>query len=242
MNSIPKTARIAGFLYLIFLITGIFAGVVRDKLVVYGDAATTANNIMAPEWLFRVDFTSDLLAGVFFLLAAWALYVLLRPVNNGLALLFLLLNLAGVAVQGANMLNQMAALLLLSGANYLKAFQADQLQALAMFFLNLHRNGFVLEQVFYGAWLFPLAYLVYKSGFLPKILGILLFLDFVGEVIWVFQFFLLPGYAVITYPGFAAGFVAEVSLCLWLLIKGVNEQTPTSIETSVVKRQPTTIL
>ena len=224
MNTLNKTARIAGFLYLMFLITGIFAGVVRDQLVVYGNAAATANNIMAPEWLFRIDFMSDLLAGLFFLLAAWALYVLLKPVDNSLALLFLLLNLGGVAVQCANLLNQLAALLLVSGPDYLKVFQPNQLHALAMFFLTLYKNGFVAEQLFYGAWLFPLAYLVYKSGFLPRILGILLFLDFIGELIWVLQFFLFPGYDAITYPGFAVGFIAEVSLCLWLLIVGVKDQ------------------
>jgi hypothetical protein len=106
MNSINKTARMAGFLYFSYIVTTIFAGVIgRSKLIVFGDAAATANNIMASEWLFRLSFVSDLLSAVLFLLAAWALYVLLKPVNRSFALLFLLLNLGGVAVYSINLLN-----------------------------------------------------------------------------------------------------------------------------------------
>ncbi len=224
MNSIKKTARVAGFLYLIFIVTLIFSSVVRSKLIVFGDAATTANKIMDSEWLLRIGFMSELLSAVFFLLAAWALYVLLKPVNKNLALLFLLLNLSGVAIECINMLNLFAALLLLSGADYLKVFQADQLHALAMLFLNLYKNGFIIAQIFYGTWLFPLGYLVFKSGYLPRFLGILLMIDCFGNLIWFFQFFLFPDYKVITYPGFAVGFIAEFSLSLWLLIKGVKAQ------------------
>ncbi len=222
MNSINKTARMAGFLYLIFIVTLIFSSVVRSTLIVFGDAAATANKIMASEWLFRIGFMSEILSAVFFLLAAWALYVLLKSVNQDLALLFLLLNLAGVAIECINMLNLFTATLILSGADYLKVFQADQLQALAMLFLNLYKNGFMIAQVFYGTWLFPLGYLVFKSGFLPRILGILLMVDCFGILIWFFQFFLFPSYEVISYPGFVVGFIAELSISLWLLIKGVN--------------------
>jgi hypothetical protein len=233
MNSRKKTARMAGFLYLMFLVTLIFAeDAVRSKLIVFGDSTATANNIMASEGLFRIGFMSDLLSAVFFLLSAWALYVLLKPVDKNLALLFVLLILGGVAIQCINMLNQFAALLLLSGADYLKVFQADQLQALAMLFLNLYKNGFIIAQVFYGAWLLPLGYLVFKSGFLPRILGILLMIDCFGVLIWFFQFFLFPGYEVITYPGLIVSLIAEFSLALWLLIMGAKDQKPASIEAS----------
>ena len=157
MNSINKTARMAGFLYLMYMVTTIAADVFgRSKLIVFGDAAATARNIMASEWQFRIGIMGDLVSAVFFLLAAWALYALLKPVNKDLALSFVLLNLGGVAVYSINLLNQFAAVLLLSGADYLKVFQADQLQALAMFFLNLHHNGYWIAQIFFGAWLFPL--------------------------------------------------------------------------------------
>lgn len=226
MSSINLTARVAGFLYLFFIATLIFGRSVRSKLIISGDAVATANNIKASEGLFRLGFMSDMLSAVLFLLVAWALYVLLSPVNKNLALLFLLLNLSGVAVQCINMLNQLAALLLLRDADYLKVFPADQLQNLGLFFLNLHTNGFMIAQVFYGAWLFPLGYLVFKSGFLPGILGILLIIDCVGVLIAFFQFFLFPEYKVITYPGLVVSFIAEISLGLWLLIKGAWNKNP----------------
>ena len=92
MNTNKKTARIAGLLYLIYIVATMFANVTRTKLIVFGDAKATANNIVVSEWLFRIGFVSDVLAGVLFLLAAWALYMLLKPVNKNIALLFLLLN------------------------------------------------------------------------------------------------------------------------------------------------------
>ena len=187
----------AGFFYLMFFITFISASLIRSKLIVFGNAATTANNIMSSQGLFRIGFMSELLSALFFVLAAWALYVLLKPVNRNLALLFLLLNLAGVAVECINALNLFAALQLLSGANYLNVFQTGQLQAMAMSFLNSYTNGFMIAQLFFGTWLLPLGYLVYKSRFLPRLLGILLILDFFGILSWFFQFFLLPGYGII---------------------------------------------
>jgi hypothetical protein len=217
MNSPKKTARIAGFLYLAYFATFFFAdnGVHSTAVglaVGFEDTAAIAHNIMTSEWLFRIGFTSFLLAAVFFLLSAWALYVLLKPVNKDLG--------------------EFAAMLLLSGADYLKVFQADQLQALAILFLNLYKNGFMIAQIFFGAWLLPLGYLVYKSGFLPRILGILLIIDFFAILIWFFQFFLFPGYEVISYLCLAESFIAEASLCLWLVIKGVKDQKPALIEAS----------
>jgi hypothetical protein len=196
----------------------------RSPFIVFGDAATTARNIMAFEWRFRIGITGDLVSAVFFLLAAWALYALLKSVNKDFALLFLLLNLGGVAVYSINLLNQFAAVLLLSGADYLKVFQADQLQALAMFFLNLHHNGYWIAQIFFGAWLFPLGYLVYKSGFLPKFLGIVLMIHCTFWLMTTLQFFLFPGFDAITYVSYPLGLIAELGLTLWLLIKGVKEQ------------------
>jgi hypothetical protein len=224
MTSINKTARMAGLLYLIFIVTLACSMFLSSKFIVFGDAAATAKNITASEWLPRIAFMSELLSAVFFLLAAWALYVLLKPVNKNLALLFVLLNLGGVAIECINTLNQFAALLLLSGADYLKVFQAGQLPALAMLFLKLHRNGFMIAQIFYGTWLFPLGYLVFKSGFLPRILGILLIIDGFAVLIWFGQFFLFPGYEVISYPCLVESFIAEFGLTLWLLIKGVEDQ------------------
>ena len=218
-----KTARMAGLFYLIFILTTVLATYVRSQFIVSGDAATTANNILASQGLFRVGFVTELVSAVFFLLAAWSLYVLLKPVNKNLALLFLLLNLGGVAVECINVLNLYAALQFLSGANYLTAFQPGQLQAMAMSYLNLYTNGFLIAQIFFSAWLLPLGYLVYKSRFLPKFLGLLLILDFFGNMSWFLQGFLLPNYGILAYPGNVISFIAEISLTLWLLIMAVKE-------------------
>jgi hypothetical protein len=218
-----KTARMAGLFYLIFILTTVLATYIRSQFIVSGDAATTANNILASQGLFRVGFVTELVSAVFFLLAAWSLYVLLKPVNKNLALLFLLLNLGGVAVECINVLNLYAALQFLSGANYLTAFQTGQLQAMAMSYLNLYTNGFLIAQIFFSAWLLPLGYLVYKSRFLPKFLGLLLILDFFGNMSWFLQGFLLPNYGILAYPGNVISFIAEISLTLWLLIMAVKE-------------------
>jgi hypothetical protein len=228
MNTNKKTARMAGFLYLLYIVVSIFADVLgRSKLIVLGDAATTARNIIESAWQFRIGFVVDLVAALLFLLTAWALYVLLKQVNENLALLFLLLNLVGVAVWCVSDLFLITSQLLLSGADFLKVFQADQLQALAMLFLYIYKNGFSgIAQIFFSAWLFPLGYLVFKSGFLPKILGIILMVECFGWLMYPIQFFLFPGNEVLFYLSSAIGFIGEFSLALWLLIMGAKEQKP----------------
>lgn len=225
MNTIKKTARVAGLLYFMYIVTSIIADLFGQ--FVFADAPATVNNMIAHESLFRIGFVISLFSYVFFLLAAWALYVLLKPVNKNIALLFLLLNLGGFAILVYSHLNLISSLMLLSGADYLKVFQQDQLQAQAMLFINLYKNGSTIAQIPFGVWLLPLGYLVFKSGFLPKILGTLLIADFFAQLIYVFQRFLLPGYVVISYPCLVVSFIAEVSLTLWLLIKGVKDQKPT---------------
>jgi hypothetical protein len=217
-----KTARLAGFLYFMYFITSLIANYFGN--FVFVDAPATLNTIIAHESLFRIGFVISLFSVVFLLLAAWALYVLLKPVNKNLALLFLLLNLGGFVIWCLSVLNLYGSLMLLSGADYLKAFQPDQLQAQALLFINLYKNGSIIAQIPYGVWLFPLGYIVFKSRFLPKTLGVLLIADCFGLLIYVLQRFLLPDYDVISYPCLAISFIAEISLSLWLLIMGVKEQ------------------
>jgi hypothetical protein len=163
-----------------------------------------------------------LLTGLLFLVTAWGLYVLLRRVNEDLALLFLLLNAVGVAIQGASMLWLVSALLQGDGDSHMQAYSAAQLEGLAYLSINVYKLGWVTAQLFFGAWLFPLGYLVYKSRFLPRFLGVLLLLDGIAVLIWFLQALLLPDYPAIRYPGLALSFVAELGLALWLLIKGVQ--------------------
>jgi hypothetical protein len=226
-NSIKKTARIAGVLFLITLFLAPFAEFfVRQILIVPGDAAKTVSNIMASESLFRLGIVSGLIYQTVFTVYVLILYKLLKPVNKNVASLMVIFYLVGVPIAMLNLLNQFAALLLLSGADYLKAFAADQLHAQVMLFLDLQEHGVQIAQIFWGLWLFPLGYLVYKSGFLPRVFGILLMIGCFGYLIDSFAFFLLPNYenyeaiflpaiALLTIPG-------ELLLGLWLLIKGVN--------------------
>lgn len=237
MNTNKKTASMAGILYLIYIVFSIVAnGLGRSKLIVLGDAATTAGNILASPWQFRIGFVVDLLAAVLFLLTAWALYVLLKPVNRNLALLFLLLNLGGVAVSCFSDLFLIASQLILSGPDYLKVFQADQLQALAMASLYLYKYGFAgIAQLFFGAWLLPLGYLVFKSGFLPRIMGVILMVHCVVWLMGALQFFLFPdlvetAFAGITYVSFPLGFISEFGLTLCLLLVGIRKQKHALVE------------
>jgi len=232
-----KNTRIAGLLYLIYIIFSIVADALgRSDLIVMGDAATTARNIIAAAWQFRVGFVIDLVSVVLFLMSAWALYVMLRPVNQNIALLFLLLNLGGVAVWCFSDLFLIASQVILSGANYLQGFHASQLQALAMLSLYIYKYGFLgISQIFFGAWLFPLGYLVFKSGFLPRFLGIILMVHCVVWSMGALQFFLFPAFigipfVCITYVSYPLGFISEFGLSLWLLIKGAKDPKPAPVE------------
>lgn len=214
-------ARVAGLLALIVLVAGSFAGFVHARLVVPGDAVTTANNIIASEALYRLGFVSGLVMFTVFILYVSVLYKLLTPVNKNIALLMVIFGLVGVPIAMLNQINQSAALLLLSGADYLKVFTADQLHAQMMFFLDLHKHGGLIGVIFWGLWLFPLGFLVLKSGYFPRILGVLLMIGCFGWLMVFLQRFLLPSYAALAYSRFAAH-IAELSWMLWLLIKGVD--------------------
>jgi len=215
-----KVARIAGGFYLAFVLASVLAGVLGH--IGMGGADQVYRSIVTNSWSFRLALVVALLSAFLFVMAAWGLYVLLRPVNGHLALLFLLLNAVGVAIQCASMFPLLSALLQGDAANHMQAFSAAQLKGLAYLSIGVYKTGFVTAQLFFGTWLFPLGYLVYKSKFLPRFLGVILMLDGIGVLIWFLQALLLPAYPAISYPAFVLGFVAEVGLGLWLLIKGVN--------------------
>jgi Domain of unknown function (DUF4386) len=171
MNSIKNIARIAGLLYLILSALSAFGLVyVPSVLIAPRDAATTVSNILANEWLFRLGIVSNLLAFTVNIFVVVFLYKLLKPVNEGVASLMVILILMGLAIGMLNELNQVA-VLLFSSADYLTAFTADQLQALVLLSLDLYEHGFLISHIFFGLWLFPMGYLIFKSGFLPRFLG-----------------------------------------------------------------------
>jgi hypothetical protein len=220
MNSTSKIARTTGLLYLLYMISSFIANLFGK--FVFVEALVTVDHILTHAFQFRIGFVINLFSVVLFLLAAWALYVLLKPVNKDFALLFLLFNVAGFVVWLFSSLCLFASLVILNGGETINVFQPDQLQALAVFFVNLYKFGVVIAQVPYGVWLFPLGYLVLKSGYLPKILGVLLLADGICQFIYVCQRFVFPDLGIIAYPCFVISFIAEVSLALWLSIKAVN--------------------
>lgn len=224
MTSNPKLARIAGLLYLIVAITGGFAQFVsRQSLIVSGDATATAQNVLEHETLYRIGIVSDLIDITVFLVLPLVLYRLLAAVNKDHALLMVIFVMAAVPIMSINMLNQFAALFVLKEAPYLTVFTADQVDALGTLFLDLHKYGYLIAQIFFGLWLFPLGYLVYKSGLFPKLLGVLLMLGTVGYLIDLLIVFLVPRYEEIAYPGLAVAAIGEFGFCLWLLIRGVKQ-------------------
>jgi hypothetical protein len=215
-----RSARVAGLLYLLIAIFGIFSMLYGpESLIVIGDAGSTAKNIEASESMYRLAFMGDLLGQVFFIFLVLLLYKLLKPVKKNQAVLMVVLVLVGVPIAMLNDLNQITALMIASSAGNLGVFMVDQIQAHVMLFLDLYQAGLHIAFIFWGLWLLPLGYLVFKSGFLPKILGILLIIAGLGYLFEVFTFFLLPDLE-ITIRMFT--FWGEVFLALWLLIMGVN--------------------
>ncbi len=215
-----KVARITGGFYLAYILASVLASALGH--IGPGDAPPVYQAIVTNGGSFRLGLVIALISGFLFLMAAWGLYVLLRPVNKHLALLFLLLNAVGVAIQGASFLWLVSAMLQGDAASHMQAYSAAQLEGLAYLSINVYKMGWVTAQLFFGMWLFPLGYLVYKSKSLPRFLGILLMLDGIGVLIWFHQALLLPDYRAISLPGVAVSFVAELGLALWLLVKGVE--------------------
>jgi hypothetical protein len=213
-----KTARIAASLSLIMIPFALFGIMWVSSLIVPGDAAITVNNIIASESLFRLSIGSSLLIQIGHILLVLILYKLLKAVNKNHALLMVIFLLVGAPIAMLNELNRFAVLLLLNGADYLTAFTADQLPAQVMLFLDLHEYGVFISTIFWGLWLFPFGYLVFKSGYIPRILGVLLIIAGLGYLIDFVAFFLFPN-----FPSIGQFMTwAELVWPFWLLIKGVN--------------------
>jgi hypothetical protein len=219
-------ARVAGFLILIILVVGPFSLIyVPSTLIVPGDATATAENIRASESLFRLGIISQSVVFLTEIVLTVILYVLLRPVSRTLSLVAAFARLAMAVIQGINLLPYFTALLLLSGAGYLTVFEPDQLDALVLLFINAHQYGNYIWGVFFGLHLFVLGYLIFKSGYFPRILGVLVVFGSLGYLTDSFGNFLYPNYDEIF--GWVVGVTAvigELPFFLWLLFKGVNVQ------------------
>lgn len=230
-HSLRTHGRIAGLLYLAIIIGGIYAEFfVRMSLKVPGDAATTAAQIMAADGLFRSGIAADLLMIVCDVAIGVIFYVVLRPVNNTLALLAAFFRLAQAATLGMNLLNLLVAGRLLSGAAYLDVLGTDQLYAQAMLALEAHSMGYALAMVFFALSILLLGYLIIKSDTIPMIFGVFMIVAALGYLIDSLGGFFWPGYAtyqeIFTMIVLIPALVAEVSFALWLLIRGSKTPQP----------------
>jgi hypothetical protein len=220
-----KVARIGGLLYLIIILVGLDNELfVRGRLVVPGNAMATAEKIRSSELMWRVGIAADL----FLLLTsavvlALIFYRLLRPVSRDLALLAVLFNLVSISLEAANKLHLLAVFFPLGNAQYVKAFAPEQLAALASFSARSHAYGFGVSLIFFGWECLILGYLIFRSGYLPRVIGVLMQLAGLSYLINSFAVIVSPSLAGRLFPAILLpAFVGEVSLCLWLLVKGVD--------------------
>jgi hypothetical protein len=219
-----RYARVGGALYLVIIVTALFAeAFVRGRLIVSGNAAATAANIMGSQALFRLGLASDMLNCVLDVALAVILYALLKPIDRNLALLAALLRVAADAILAFAGLFQMAAILILGGADHLRAFAPAQLQSLAYLSLGLHGEGYGISLIFFGLGCGILGYLVYRSSYLPRFLGVLLVVSGIGYLFNSFAGIISPPLAASAFPWtLLPAFFSELALGLWLLLKGVD--------------------
>jgi hypothetical protein len=221
-----KAVTILRFLYPIWFVVGLFGVMyVPSTLIVAGDATTTANNIMANELLFRMGIVGSLITQLIHILVVLLLFKLFKPVSKNHAVLMVVFALVGIPITMLNTLNRVAALLLLNGADYLKVFGEDQLHALVMLFLNLNEQGVVIATIFWGLWLLPLGYLVYKSGYFPRFLGVLLIIAGFGYVLDFFTHLIYTNYAnyeAIFLPVVILLTIGEILFMIWIILKGAK--------------------
>ncbi len=214
------SARITGVVYLLYFLTAVLGGFFLKGLVVEGDATATANNILAHLPLFRLGLAMELIATAFYIVVTALFYGVFKGVNRSLSMLAAFFGLAGCAVTAFGSVFQLAALVVLGGAQYLSVFNVEQLRALALMFLQLNTETANICLVLFGFYDLLIGYLISRSDFLPRILGALMAAAGLG---WLA--FLYPPLANALSPYvLVLGFVAELLLMLWLLVKGVNVQ------------------
>jgi len=225
MQSNGRHARIAGLLYLIVVATGLFSLAYVPSQIEVDDAATTVRNIVANESLFRLGIVSSLACYTAFLLLPLALYRLLSAHGRQAAVLMVALAASSVPFSFANIGHRFDALALLGDADYLNALSADQLQAQVMLSLQSYRHGILVSEIFWGLWLLPFGWLVFKSRLIPRALGVLLMLGCAGYLLDFIGRVLVPEYAASGLGGYVRlpASLGEIGTCLWLLLMGARE-------------------
>ena len=231
-----STARTAGVLYVIIISCGLFAEIgVRSQLIEPGHPSATARNIIDSPMLFRAGLAADIVMFIADVAIAVVLYQLLRPLGRTMALLAAAFRMTQTAVIGLNLLNMFQAVRILDDADYLGTFGADQIDTLALLYLDAHKYGYILGLAFFGVSTLIVGYLALSSRQMPRPLGVLLVLAGAGYLIDTFSFFLIPGYDGSASPiVLAPALVAEVWFALWLLTKGGRLEHLTERDTTTV--------
>src|SRR5437868_12861961 len=223
MHPINKAARIAGAIYLSMVFVAPFSMLyVPGKLIVRGNATATADNILAHETMWRLSIFGDLTGQVIFISLAIALYRLLSNVNKTWAMLMVSFVLVSAAICFLNALNNIAAVILFRGGEFLTVFDKPQRDALAMLFIRLHNQGEFISEIFWGVWLFPFGLLVYRSRFLPRILGIWLIIACFAWIALSITALFFPTHYSRLFAWLQPAFFAEMAIMLYFLIRGAN--------------------
>ena len=226
MHPTVKAARVAGAIYLSMVFTAPFCLIyVPSKLIVRGNAAATADNIMAHETMFRLAIFGDLIGQVIFICLAIALYRLLSSVNKTWATLMVAFVLVSAAVGFLNTLNNIAAVILFHGGEFLTVFDKPQRDALGMLFIRLHTQGIFIDEIFWGLWLFPFGLLVFRSGFMPRFIGVWLMINCFGYVALSVIALFFPAYYQAAFRYSQPVLFGELVVMLWLLIKGAKVES-----------------
>ena len=224
MISNNSLARIAGFCYLVVIATGLFSEVfVRQTLTVSNDALTTAHNIQTNEMLFRWGFVADLINFVVGIPTILIIYHFFKKSNKILLQIALSLVIIQTAIIAVNLLNQITPLLLLANDTYLNTFQQSQLATLSLLSLNIQSQGYAIGLVFFGFYCILIGFVIYKTNAMPRVIGVLYAIAGLCYLINSFTMFLSKGFAnpIFVYLAIPI-FIGELSVCLWLLIKGID--------------------
>lgn len=227
MKSIRKNARIAGLLYLTLILSGIFSLLyVPSELIIWDSALETQNNILANETLFKVGILGDIAMYMAFMFLSLALYRLLKQVNSSIAITMVILVLVSVTMSFTNLIPKFDVVSLIDGSESLSSTQLAKQSEQIIALLKSHSNGISLIQIFWGLWLFPLGYLVHKSGFLSKFFGVLLMVGCFGYLTDFIGYFIFPesyGETILPTLAMIPHAVGEIGFCFWLLIVGIKK-------------------
>jgi hypothetical protein len=236
-----QLARTAGILYLVLAIAGGFSQLVaREGVLVRGDAAATADHIRGSATLIQIGFATDVVNIVCFVVVALLLHALLSPVRGRIATSFVMFNALAAAIMGVSLAGHGGALLVATDPAFGAALGADGANALALLLMELHARGYLVAEVFFGLWLLPLGYVVYRSGMLPRAFGAALMIGSVGYLTSFALTVASPGFesALSLYFAIPAG-IAEVAFLLWLIFRGVSAPRPSVADRSTFSRQHT---